>query len=163
MKNISHISAVRLTEYDPANPPRDNAVGEINFNSIPNKASFFEIPLTVGSGSFSEDKTKTRAGSMFAKEVAFKVPRIYFSIEQALSRFDSKPVVAMVTDANNTTFLVFPLLLSFKKAVQGTIGSYRGYSINLSGSGVKPSFFVKNIPSDATFITGDDDEGVLSD
>lgn len=163
MKNISHITAVRITEFDPANQPADNALGEINFNSIPGKSLLLDLPLTSGSGSFVEEKLKNRAGPAYTKDVTLRVPRIYFSLEQALERFHSKAVTAMVTDANATTYLVFPLMLEYKKAVPGTIGSYRGYSLNLSGIGIKPAFFVKNIPSDVTFITLDESEGVLAD
>jgi len=163
MKNISHITAIRITEFDSSNPPVDNALGEINFNSIPNKSTMLDLPLTVGSGSFAEEKVKNRQGPTYSKDVTCKIPRIYFSLEQALTRFHSKPVVAMVTDANDVTQLVFPVLLSYKKAVQGTIGSYRGYSVNLSGIGIKPSFFVKNIPSDVSFLGIDATEGVLAD
>lgn len=163
MQNISHVTAIRITEFNIATPPVDNALGEIYFNSIPNKSTFLDLPLTVGTGSFSEEKIKNRQGPAFAKDVTCKIPRIYFSLEQAMTRFHSKPVVAMVTDPNGITQLVFPLMLSYKKGITGTIGSYRGYSVNLSGIGIKPSFFVKSIPSDATFLTIDETEGVLDD
>lgn len=151
MRNINLITALRIVEFDASNPPIDNQLGKINFDNIPNKANFLEIPFTLETGGFTDEMQQTRAGIIFDKSVTCKVPRHYTTFEQSMKRFYSKPVVALCTDANNVTHLLFPLLFSMKKGIQGTIANYRGYELNLTGKGEKSAFFVNNIPFDTEF------------
>lgn len=163
MKNISLFTKIRITFFDPDNQPNDNGSLEIAFNSIPNKNDFVELPITITSGKFVEEMAQTRAGQIFTKNVSCKVPKHYKNFDAQMQQFKSKPIVAMLTDANGVVQLVFPLLLSLSRQNDGTITSYRGYLLNFSGKSDKTSFFVNSVPTDHEFIQIETNNPVLPD
>lgn len=164
MKNISLFTKIRITFFDPDNPPNDNGSLEIAYSNIPNKNDFVELPITITSGKFIEEMAQTRAGQIFTKSVSCKVPKHYKNFDAQIQQFKSKPITAMLTDANGVVQLVFPLLLSsLIRQNDGTITSYRGNLINLTGKSDKSSIFVNAVPSDAVFINIEPENTVLPD
>jgi hypothetical protein len=144
MKNISIVTKIQIVALDQANLPNDNGTGEILFDAIPNKANFVTLPITITSGSFVEEKSNTRAGDLFSKQISCRVPKHSLAFEATLKPFLNIPLVAVVSDPNDTEQVVFPLLMTYTKSNPGTPVSYRGYSINFAGSSKNPSIFIKN-------------------
>lgn len=146
MKNINLISRLWLTEYDINNKPKDNSVGEITYNLIPNKDSFEEIEFTFETAYFDDVLVPTRSGGLYHKRIECRKPKLDLSFDQAMVRFINKSVTALVIDANGVASLVYPLQYSHKKVVGGTITDYRGYTLELEGKSAIQSLFVKELP-----------------
>ncbi len=145
MKNISLITSIQIVALNAANHPTDNDTGEILFDSIPDKANFVSLPITVASSSFLEEMTQTRAGNLYSKNINCRVPKHTKDFEASIKPFLNIPLVALIKDPNNTEQLIFPLLLSYAKTNPGTPVSYRGYNLSFTGSSNKPSFFIKKV------------------
>lgn len=102
-------------------------------------ASWEEVPLTLESGNFSDRCQRNAAGLFWEKQLNFKIPALRNEISTSFLNYSGKKIVALVTDMNDRSWLVYPLRLRFDQNIPETAAGYNGYTISLSGKSDYPA------------------------
>lgn len=105
-------------------------------------ASWEDVPLTLESGNFSDKCQRNAAGLFWEKQLNFKIPALRNEISTSFLNFSGKKIIALVTDMNDRSWLVYPLKLQFDQNIPETATGYNGYTISLSGKSDYPALEV---------------------
>lgn len=142
---IKKISLIPL--YYLSNIP-SSATGQISYNglTIASGGSFEEIYHTLESSSFEETSERTRAGILWTKKVNLSIPKIRSEIIAVLRKYHNIQTAAILTDVNETSFLVFPLRMLPKKQIPGSISSKNAILIELTGKSIEESPVITDLP-----------------
>lgn len=98
-----------------------------------------DFPLTLESGFFADRNENSKAGVFWKKEVKFKIPVLKNENTSVFLNFSGKKLVALVTDMNDRSWLVYPLRMVFSGEVPDLVSGYNGYEVILSGSDSLPA------------------------
>jgi hypothetical protein len=146
--NLGHINKIRLIALSNLNFIPDAATGEISYNDLDfvSGTAFSEIYFTPETAYFNEQERSTRAGKTFAKELGFEIPKVRQEVISGLKDFENRKNAALVTDGNETSFLIFPLRILRKKQIPGQITSKNSISVFLTGESANESTVVTDVP-----------------
>lgn len=147
-QNLGNIKSISLIALDNLTSIPSPISGEISFNDLTFKqgSAFQEISFTPEKGSFVETEDQSGGGNFWKKEVNLQIPKIRSEISAGLQNFENRKNAALVTDMNNTSFLVFPLRIQRKKQIPGEITSINAILVNLQGNSRSESPVITDLP-----------------
>lgn len=147
-QNYGNIKLISLIAFDNLLSIPEPFNGEISYDglSIKEGSSFQEIYFTPETGVFTEQSEDTKAGLVWNKEINLEIPKIRSEITSGLKNFENRKLAALVTDENNTSFIVFPLRMNQKKQIPGQITSKNAILLNLTGKSVSESPVIIDLP-----------------
>lgn len=121
MKNFSIITTLRLGLLRHCRLP-DYRFSEIRLSEILHEENTFRIipDIKPHTCSFEENEKKTAAGTYFEKKLKFELSRLRPEVSEFLNRYTGNQVVAIVTDANGYSWLIYPLVRTIKRLLPGT-------------------------------------------
>lgn len=136
MRNFAVITTLRLgllkhcriPEYNFSNVQLSEIVSENTFQIIQNIK-----PQTC---SFEENEKRTDAGTYFEKKLKFECSKLRPEVSVMLNRYAGYQVVAIITDANNFSWLVYPLMRTIKRSLPGTAKGANATEIEFTGKGI---------------------------
>lgn len=137
MKNFSVITDIRLALF------RHNCIPVGGFTRI--KLSEILMPgysFEVISGvkplscSFEESEKKTDAGTYFEKKLKFELSKLRPEVTDCLNRYAGNRVMALITDANGYSWLVFPLIRTLKRELPGTARGANVTEVTFTGNDI---------------------------
>lgn len=122
--------------------------GEISYDdlSIAAGASFEDIYFTPESCSFEESDERTRGGILWTKNISLSIPKVRAEVIAGLKNYEGRQLAALVTDFNDTSFLVFPLRISRKKQIPGSFSSKNAISVQMTGKSANESPVITAVP-----------------
>lgn len=147
-QNIGMIKTIRLIALNNLVSIPNISSGEISYNNLvfAPGAAFDEIYHTAETGSFDEQESKSGAGYEWTKSLNFEIPKIRTEVIVKLKNFESRKNAALVTDFNNTSFLVFPLRILRKKQIPGQFASKNAILVQMAGQSVNESPVITDVP-----------------
>ena len=98
-----------------------------------------DFPLTLESGFFVDRNENSKAGVFWKKEVKFRIPVLKNENTSSILNFSGKKIIALVTDMNDRSWLIYPLRLFFSGEIPEMVSGYNGYEIIMSGSDILPA------------------------
>ena len=137
MRNLSVITTVRLALFRNCQLP-SYPVSRIKLSSILHTGYHFEVipgikPLSC---SFEETEKDSEAGTCFEKKLKFELSKLRPELSALLDRYAHNQVVAVITDANGYSWLVYPLIRTIKRSLPGTAKKANLTEVNFSGKGI---------------------------
>lgn len=93
--------------------------------------------------SFEENEKNSAAGTYFEKKLKFEISMLKPEVSELLNQYSEKQVMALITDANDYSQLVYPLIRTIKRKLPGTAKGANVTEITFSGSGIQESPFVE--------------------
>ena len=147
-KNIGAVKKLALIALSNLQSIPGMTNGEIIFDdlSIAAGATFEDIYFTSESCSFDESDSRERAGILWTKNISLSIPKVRAEVIAGLRNYEGKQLAALVTDFNDTSFLVFPLRITRKKQIPGSFSSKNAVLIQLGGKSVSESPVITDIP-----------------
>lgn len=137
-KNSGSIKAIQIVKQDLISFIHKELLTFSDLELSPG-VSWQDIPLTLETGNFSDRCQRNSAGLYWEKQLNFKIPALRNEISTTFLNFSGKKVVALVTDMNDRTWLVYPLRILFDQNIPETAAGYNGYTISLSGKSEYPA------------------------
>ena len=119
MRNFSVITTVRLALFRNCQLP-SYPVSRIK-------------PLSC---SFEETEKDSDAGTCFEKKLKFELSKLRPELSALLDRYAHNQVVAVITDANGYSWLVYPLIRTIKRSLPGTAKKANLTEVSFSGKGI---------------------------
>jgi hypothetical protein len=105
-----------------------------------------DIYFTAETAEVKEERQEDDAGCFDKLAITAKLPYINSTTDPILDEMSKYPLVARVTDANDTIRIygrpMNPLRLSFARGIPPQSAGYNGYGITISGSVRNPPLFV---------------------
>lgn len=146
--NLGILKKIRLIALGNLSSIPDLSSGQISYPDLEfvSGSAFDEFYFTPETGYFNEQEKRTGAGKIFSKELGFDIPKIRGEVISGLKNFENRRIAALVTDGNETSFLIFPLRILRKKQIPGQIISKNSISVFLTGESVDESPVVTDVP-----------------
>lgn len=137
MRNFSVITTVQLALLKHCRIP-SYPVSRIKLSSILHTGYHFEVIPDVKplSCSFEETEKDSDAGTYFEKELRFELSKLRPELSVLLNRYTNNRVVAVITDANGYSWLIYPLIRTIKRSLPGTAKKANLTEVNFSGKGI---------------------------
>ena len=147
-RNIAVIKSIQLIELNTLVFIPKAINGEISFNKLgfTPGGSFEEIYHTPETGTFEEQESTTRSGSLWTKNINFSIPKIRAEIIVGLKNYEGRQNAALVTDFNGTTLLVFPLRILRKKQIPGQFSSKNAVLVQMTGQSNLEAPVITDLP-----------------
>jgi hypothetical protein len=152
-RNIPVISDIRIALFSDAMIPSliNLPDGAVFASDIPFPLLYEPVYFTPLSASFSENEVLTANGPLFNKELLFRCPQSIREMSGFFSSHLDRPFICLITDADHSSLLSYPLFLSFSRQNQGTAQGFKGYSVKFTGSFHHESHFVVKSGPDGIF------------
>lgn len=143
MKNFSVIVELRLIRFKYCQIP-SSKLSLVRLSDIVTPGQPFELVSGIKphSCSFSEVEKSSEAGSYFEKKLKFEISQLRPGVSELLDRYANNQIVAIITDANGYSHLVYPLLRSVKRELPGTAKGANVTEVEFSGKGLYEAPFV---------------------
>lgn len=147
-KNVALIKTVKIISLGELTFIPHAVAGMISYNRLgfAAGASFEEIYHTPESASFNETEERTRSGSLWTKAINLSIPKVRSEIIAALQKYEKRQIAAIITDYNETSFLVFPLRLQRKKQIPGQFSAKNAFYLQLTGRSNLESPEITDLP-----------------
>ena len=143
MKNFSVITSVSIALLKNCQIP-DKKITGLKLSDILHPGSTFQPISDIKplSCSFEENEKKSEAGTYFEKKLKFDISKLRPEITMQLNQYSNKQLIALITDGNGYSLIIFPLIMTIKRNLPGTVKGANVTEITLSGNGVSESPFV---------------------
>lgn len=144
MKNFSVITDVRLALMRNCQV-QDKLFTRIKLSEVLQPGYTFQsIPnLKPLSCSFDENEKETDAGTYFEKKLKFELSKLRPEVSELLEQYANNRIIALITDANGYSWLLYPLTRTLKRSLPGTAKGANVTEITFSGNGIFESPFVE--------------------
>lgn len=144
MKNFSIITSLRLIRFKHCQIP-SYKISSVNLSDILIPGYIFEpiIGIKPHTCSFSEVEKIDEAGSCFEKKLKFEISQLRPEVSEQLGKYANNQIVAIITDANGYSHLVYPLIRSVKRELPGTAKGANVTEVEFAGKGIYESPFVE--------------------
>lgn len=140
MKNFAVITEVRLTLLRYCHLP-SYTFSRVKLSQILQTGRSFQVIENIKplSCSFEENEKETDAGTYFEKKLKFEISKLRPEATDLLKRYAGNQVVALITDANGYSWLVYPLIRTLKRKLPGTAKGANSTEVTFTGKGIYES------------------------
>ena len=140
MKNFSIIKSIEVALL------RNCKLPDYKFSTIARENilrpgyRFINIPgIKKESSSFVETEKESEGGFYFEKSVKLDISKLRPEVSSLLDQVSNNKLVAVITDGNNISHLVFPVKRIIKRTIPGTVKKANVTSIEFSGKSMYES------------------------
>lgn len=131
-KNLGGIKSILLAELSKVTVPAGENPGFSGL-VLSAGADWTEVPFTLESAFWSENEKREFSGIFYEKQLEFSIPALREEICSHFSEFKGRRLLALVTDMNDHTRLLYPLVLETMLNVPAAVAGYNGYRFLLTG------------------------------
>ncbi len=137
MRNFSVITTVRLALFRNCQIP-SYPISRIKLSAILHAGHQFEIISDIKplSCSFEENEKESDAGTYFEKKLEFELSKLRPETSALMNRYANCRVIAVITDANGYSWLVYPLIRTIKRSLPGNAKKANVMTVTFSGKGI---------------------------
>jgi hypothetical protein len=130
--NLGGVKTILLAEWSKVTVPQKENLGFSDLMVLEGY-EWTEVPFTLETAFWSENEKRDFRGIFYEKELEFFIPAIREEICSLFSEFKGRRLIALVTDRNGHSRLLFPLVLETRIHVPASVSGYNGYQFRLAG------------------------------
>lgn len=130
--NLGGVKSILLAELSKVTVPQKENLGFSDL-MVMEGYEWTEVPFTLETAFWSENEKRDFRGIFYEKELEFSIPAIREEICSLFSEFQGRRLIALVTDRNGHSRLLFPLVPETRLNVPGPVSGYNGYRFRLEG------------------------------